>query len=385
MAKKKSRGNGDGDVFPRKNKDGKIIGYRGTYMVQTATRPKRRYVSGKTKAETRAALNKAKADRDGGLVCGADGLKVEDYLRRWLEDSVKDTVRGTTFERYEQNCRKHIIPTLGRVKLKDLTPAHVRGLYKEKLHSLSPRSVRYIHVTLHKALKQAMHDGLIPRNVTEAVKPPQIQREEMRPLTPEQAKTLLETVRDEDDRLEALYVMAITTGLRQGELLGLKWDDVDLEAGTLQVRRTLTTAKGGPVLSAPKTKGSRRTVKLSQMALGALRRHLDRQLGEEIDRAGSLWRENGLIFASEVGEPLDRRYITTHQFKPLLKRAGLPEIRFHDLRHTCATLLLSKNVNPKVVSEMLGHASIAITLDTYSHVLPDMQDSATAAMDGALS
>jgi integrase len=384
MARKKSRGNGDGDVYARKNKDGKIIGYRGAYTVQTTDGPKRRYVSGKTKAECRAALTKARADRDGGLVYGAGSLKVGEYLRRWLSDSVKDTVRSTTYERYEQNSRMHIIPTLGRVKLKELTPAHVRGLYKEKLQDLSPRSVRYVHVTLHKALKQAVHDGLIPRNVTEAVKPPQLQREEMRPLTPEQAKTLLETARAEDDRLEALYVMAVTTGLRQGELLGLKWDDVDLEAGTLQVRRTLTTAKGGPVLSAPKTKGSRRSVKLSQTALQALRSHLERQL-REIDRAGSLWRENGLIFASEVGEPLDRRYITTHRFKPLVKRAGLPEIRFHDLRHTCATLLLSKNVNPKVVSEMLGHATIAITLDTYSHVLPDMQDSAATAMDGALS
>ena len=166
--------------------------------------------------------------------------------------------------------------------------------------------------------------------------------------------------------------------------MGLKWEDVDLGAGTLQVRRTLTTAKGGPVLSTPKTKGSRRTVKLSQTALGTLRSHLERQLGE-IDRAGDLWRENGLIFASEFGEPLDRRYITTHRFKPLLKRVGLPQIRFHDLRHTCATLLLSKNVNPKVVSEMLGHASIAITLDTYSHVLPNMQESAAAAMEDALT
>jgi integrase len=272
-------------VYPRKNKQGKIIGNRGSYWVQTAEGLKRRYVSGKSKAETRAVLNKARADRDGGLLYSADGLKVEDYLRRWLEDLVKDTVRGTTFERYEQNCRMHIIPTLGRVKFKDLTPAHVRGLYKEKLRSLSPRSVRYIHVTLHKALKQAVHDGLIPRNVTEAVKPPQIQREEMRPLTPEQAKTLLETVYVEGDRLEALYVMAVTTGLRQGELLGLKWDDVDLEAGTLQVRRTLTTAKGGPVLSAPKTKRSRRSVKLSQTALGALRSDLERQL---VDRQGGL-------------------------------------------------------------------------------------------------
>jgi integrase len=296
---------------------------------------------------------------------------------------VRDTVRSTTFERYEQITRKHIVPEVGRVKIKALTPAHVRGLYRKKLEAgLSPRTVQYVHVTLHKALKQAVRDGLIPRNATEAVKPPQVRREEIRPLTPEQVKTLFEAAKG--DRLEALYILAVTTGLRQGELLGLKWDDVDMEAGTLQVRRTLITAKGGPVISPPKTKGSRRTVKLSQRALEALRSHLARQL-DEIDTVGSLWRENGLIFASEVGEPLDRRALTTHRFKPLLGRAGLPQIRFHDLRHTCATLLLSKNVNPKVVSEMLGHSTIAITLDTYSHVLPTMQESAARAMGEALS
>jgi integrase len=146
----------------------------------------------------------------------------------------------------------------------------------------------------------------------------------------------------------------------------------------------LTTAKGGPAFSAPKTKASKRSVKLTQSAIDALRSHLRRQL-EEIDRVGSLWRENGLIFASETGEPLDRRSVTNHRFKPLLKRGGLPQVRFHDLRHTCATLLLSKNVNPKIVSEMLGHATIAITLDTYSHVLPNMQSEAAKALEDALS
>ncbi len=151
----------------------------------------------------------------------------------------------------------------------------------------------------------------------------------------------------------------------------------------LQVRRTLVTAKGGPLLSAPKTKGSRRSVKLPQKALAALRSHLQRQLAE-IDRAGSLWSENGLIFASESGEPLDRRYITTHRFKPLLKRTGLPNIRFHDLRHTCATLLLCEAVHPKIVQELLGHATISITLYTYSHVLPGMGERATRAMESVL-
>jgi integrase len=323
------------------------------------------------------------ADRDDGLFFDADNLKVGEYLERWLADSVLDTVRPTTYERYEQIVRIHVRPALEGVKLKNLTPAHVRGLYREKLQAgLSPRTVQYIHVTLHKALKQAVQDGLIPRNATEAVKAPQVRRQEISPLSAEQVKVLLETACG--DRLEALFVLAIHTGLRQGELLGLKWEDVDLESGTVRVRRTLATTKSGPMLTAPKTKGSRRSVKLTQGASDALRSHLTRQL-QEIDRVGSLWRENGLVFASETGEPLDRRYLTSRRFKVLLKSAGLPAIRFHDLRHTCATLLLTKNVNPKIVSEMLGHATIAITLDTYSHVLPNMRDQAAAAMEEALS
>jgi integrase len=209
-----------------------------------------------------------------------------------------------------------------------------------------------------------------------------VRREEIHPLTPEQVKMLLEAA--SGDRLEALYVLAVHTGLRQGELLGLKWDDIDLAARTLQVRRALITARGGPRLAAPKTKGSRRRVSLTGAAVEALKAHLERQLAQ-IDRAGSLWQEKGLVFASETGAPLDRRDLTSRRFKPLLERARLPHFRFHDLRHTCATLLLTQNVNPKVVSEMLGHSSIAITLDTYSHVLPNMQDSAARALEKALS
>ncbi len=382
MGKAKSRANGDGDVFPRKNKAGKITSYRGAYVGPDG---KRRYVSGKTKEEARRNLRKARGDAEHGLVFDADNLKVGEYLDCWLSDSVSDTVKATTFERYEQIARLHLKPALGRVKLKALTPPHVRGLYREKLESgLSARTVRYIHTTLHKALKQAVMDGLIPRNVTEAVKPPQPSREEMHPLTPEQAKHLLQVVHETGDRLEALCVLAIHTGLRQGELLGLKWDDVDLEGGSLQVRRTLAMTKNGPILTSPKTTGSRRSVKLTSKANRALYGQLERQLGE-IDRVGSLWSENGLIFASETGEPLNRHNLTRRSFKPLLERAGLPQIRFHDLRHTCATLLLTRNVNPKIVSEMLGHSSIAITLDTYSHVLPNMRDQAAAAMEEALS
>jgi integrase len=370
------RGNGEGSITRRKNG-----GWMAQYTAYAAKGRKRRTLYGKTRQEVAAKLAKALSDREGGLIFDAEDLKLGEYLNRWLEDSVKDTVRNTTYERYEQISRAHIVPMLGGVKLKDLSPTHVRGLYKEKLSSLSSRTVQYIHITLHKALKQAVSDGLIPRNATEAVKPPQVRREEIHPLTAEQVKMLLDAA--SGDRLEALYVLAVHTGLRQGELLGLKGDDIDLDAEALQVRRTLTTAKGGTRLAAPKTKGSRRRVSLTGVAAEALRGHLERQL-EEIDQAGSLWQENGLVFASETGAPLDRRGLTSCRFKALLKRAGLPHFRFHDLRHTCATLLLTKNVNPKMVSEMLGHSSIAITLDTYSHVLLNMQDSAARALEEAL-
>src|SRR5215217_308213 len=217
------RGNSEGGISRRK--DGL---YMARYTVQTATGAKRKTLYGKTRREVDEKLTKAKVDRDGGLVFDADNLKLGEYLERWLADSVRDTVRPTTFERYEQIVRLHICPVLGNTKLKNLTPAHLRGLYREKLDAgLSPRTVKYVHVTLHKALKQAVMDGLIPRNATDAVKPPQVRREEMRPLAPEQVKILFEAARG--DRLEALYVLAVTTGLRQGELLGLKWEDVDLE------------------------------------------------------------------------------------------------------------------------------------------------------------
>lgn len=182
MAKKRQRGNGAGTVYARKNKDGKIIGYRGSYFTPDG---KRRYISGRTKTETERALRKATAERDGGLVFDAGTIALGQYLDRWLKNSVQNTVRRSTYIRYEGLVRNHIKPSIGRIKLKGLTPTHVRSLYREKLDSgLSPRSVNYIHVTLHKALEQAILDGLIPRNVTEGVKAPQVHKEEVKPLSP---------------------------------------------------------------------------------------------------------------------------------------------------------------------------------------------------------
>ncbi len=374
----KKRGNGEGSISRRKTG-----GWMAQYAVYTAEGRKRKTIYGKTRAEVAKKLSKAISDREGGLVFDAGGLTVGEYLDRWLVECVNGTVRDSTFERYGYAIYPHIVPALGRLKLGSLTPAHVRALYREKIASgLAPATVHKIHVVLHKALDQAVADGLIPRNATEALKLPRIDREEINPLTAEDANHLIEAARG--DRLEALYVLAVHTGLRQGELLALKWDDLDLEAGMLRVRRTLTHAGGRYSMSEPKTKKSRRTVRLTSGAITALRVHLERQMGE-MDRLGSIYKVGGLVFASEVGSMINPSNLRNRSFARLLKRSGLPaSTRFHDLRHTCATLLLSRNVNVKIVSEMLGHANIAITLDTYSHVLPDMQERAAKALEEAL-
>jgi integrase len=366
MGKTKGRANGDGDVFPRKNKAGKITSYRGAYVGPDG---KRRYVSGKTKEEARRSLRRARGDAERGLVSDGGNVALSEYLKRWLNESVRGSVKPITHQSYEMLVNKHIVPALGNMRLAKLTPARLQGFYRSKLDAgLSPRTVQYVHVVLHRALKQALRWALVTRNVAEAVDPPRVPKKEIHPLSPEQARTFLEAARN--DRLAALYLLAIHTGMRQGELLNLKWDDVDLDAGVLRVRGT-------------KTARSRRTVTLSETALEALRSHRERQLSE-IDRMGILWQKNGLVFATGIGTLLSRQNLTQRSFRPLLAKAGLPRIRFHDLRHTCATILLSKGVHAKFVQELLGHATIAITLDTYSHVLPGMGRQVSQAMQDVL-
>src|SRR5829696_9028403 len=244
-----------------------------------------------------------------------------------------------------------------------------------------PATVRKIHSTLHKALSQAVADGLIPRNAAD-VKAPRPAPDEMRPLSEGEARTFLNTARERGDRFEALYVLAITTGLRRGELLGLRWDDADLDRGTLRVGRALVREGGRWVVGETKTKRGRRRVNLTPRTVAALKAHRKRQLEQRVRLAG-LYEDQGLIFASENGTPLNPENLVKRSFKPLLKRAGLPEIRFHDLRHTCATLLLGRGVHPKIVQELLGHATIAVALDAGSHDLPGMGDQTSGAMGDA--
>jgi integrase len=361
----KRRGNGEGSVYRRG--DGRIIGeYVDAYG-------RRRYVSGKTKTEVKAKLRRLLADRDEGIAYDSENLTVGGYLDRWLE-AIKGSVRDRTWERHEQVVRVHLKPAIGHVRLDRLNALQAQAVYGRKLEAgLSPRTVQIIHATLHKALKQAVAWTLVPRNVAEAATPPRPVRKEITPLTGEQARSLLEAARG--DRLEALYVLAVTTGMRQGELLGLRWEDVDLRCGILKVNRSVYEGVASP----PKTRAGRRTIRLSEPAVAALERH-------RVGAARRSERISGWVFASATGTPIGHQNLRNRSWRPLLERAGLPDsVRFHDLRHTCATLLLARNVNPKIVSEMLGHASVGITLDTYSHLLPNMQQDAAKAMEDALS
>src|SRR5918994_6255879 len=344
---------------------------------------KRRTVYGKTKGEVRQKLTEGLADRDKGLTYDGDTVSLQEHLDRWLETSVQGSVKPITYEAYERMCRLHIKPSIGKVKLSKLTPGQVQGFYQDKLNSgLAPSSVRYMHATLHRALKQAHRWRLVRENVAAATDPPVPQPEEIRPLSAEQVKVLLSAA--SRGRLEALFVVAVTAGLRIGELCSIQWADLDMEGRTLRVRRTLSRAKNGPRYITPKN-GKGRSIKLTAMATEALKRHKVRQNAERL-AAGADWQGDNLIFCREDGRPLTRDMVARSNLKPILKRAGLPEnCTPHQLRHTCCTLLLSRGVHPKFVQELVGHSTIAQTLDRYSHWIPSMGDQTATAMEAALS
>src|SRR6266566_5962296 len=327
---------------------------------------KRRFVYGKTRKEVQEKLQAALKELQQGIVLEGNAKQtLGQFLTDWVENSQKQNVRPRTYERYEEIVRLHIVPVLGRHRLQKLSAQHVQAFYTKKLNEgLSASTVGIFHNVLHKALDTAVRWGLVPRNVCALISPPHAEGFEIQPLTMEQAHLLLTAARGH--RLEALFVLALATGMRRGELLALKWQDINFAAGTLQVRRILThmpaklNGKGGYVEAEPKTEKSRRNIAIASFALEQLKQHRMRQLEEEL-KAGLAWKDNDLVFSSTVGGHLHTSRILFAQFKQLLKEAGLPDIRFHDLRHSSATMLLSLGVHPKVVQEILGHSQISMT------------------------
>jgi integrase len=380
LARGKRRGSGEGTISYRKKEER----YEGKYTVQTSSGPKRKTIYGKTYAEARAKLAKAIGERDAGLIFDAEDLTVAEYLVRWLNGPARKNVRSSTYARYEQLSRKHLIPALGRTKLKKLSAIHLEGLYEAKLEEgLAPRTVNYIHVTISKALRYAVGKELIRQNVASLAEAPQPKSPEMRTLNRKQVGDLFEAARG--DRLEALYVLALATGMRRSELLGLKWEDVDLQARIVLVRRGLTISpNGGIEIDDPKRFDSKRRLEISSEVAATLKEHRKRQAEERMATASGAWRDEGFVFTTHSGGYLHPNTLYTAYFKPIRDKAGVPPIHFHDLRHTYATLALLNGIPVKVVSEVLGHKDIATTLRTYAHVLPGMQAEAARTMDAVL-
>lgn len=365
------RGNGEGSIFQRK--DG-----RWAAMISTGG-DKRKGYYGKTRADVARRMAVGLKGRQDGLPAMNDRQLVGSFLGSWLA-GVRPSLRARTFARYEQYVRIHATPLLGRIPLSRLGPQDLERLYANRLASgSSPATVAHLHAVLHRALGQATRWGLCARNVAGLVTPPRMPRYEMQALTPEQARAVLAAAAGE--RLEALYIVAITTGMRHGELLGLRWRDIDLDAGAVRVQSSLQRVRGGFELSEPKTAHSRRQVVLGDSAVAALRRWRLRQAEERL-AVGSARQDSGLVFTNALGENALGAVRTS--FPALLERAGVPRVRFHDLRHSAATLMLGQGIHPKIVSETLGHLTVAITLDLYSHTTPTMQQEAAASMNRLL-
>ncbi len=371
----KRRANGEGSIHQR--------GSDGRWAASLSIgKGKRKHFLGRTRAEVAAKLVDAQKKLMEGLPVVDERQTTSQFLQDWLKAS-KDRLRPRTWTRYDELIRLYVTPEIGSTRIARLSPQQLNKVYtKAREKGRSSSTVHQVHAVLHKALRQATAWGATARNVADFVDVPQVQRQEMKALTPEQARKLLEAAKG--NRFEALFVLAVMTGMRQGELLGLRWQDVDLDAGTIRVRQTAQRVKGeGLVFGPPKTEKSRRRIEVSETVVAALRRHRTKQVAERL-KLGGHYEDRDLVFANECGKPLEVSNLTNRYFRPLLEKAGLPRVRFHDLRHTAATLMLAARQDVKVVSEMLGHSQTAFTMDRYQHVSESMQRQASRAVEALL-
>jgi integrase len=362
---------GTGSVFRRKSD--------GRWIAQVSSGPRDNRVT-----KRRVATSKGEATRllaalqvDAGIVGSDPTMTVGAYLVRWLGSAGKSVLRPSTLRTYEIAVRLHIAPAVGHLRLTALRPAHVEAMLAG-MAEMDPKGRRNVLNVLSRILAVAERRGEITRNPASLVERPRVPRADRAALTVEHARRLLDAVRG--DRLEALYLLTLVSGLRQAEVLGLRWQDVDLEAGSLRVAVTLRRVDGEYVTDEPKTRSSRRTVALPPFAIDALREHRRAQLVERL--ASGMETADGFVFVAPTGRPINGGWLS-HRWAAISKAAGLP-IRFHDLRHGQATLLVALGVHPRVVSERLGHASSRVSMDVYSHVERQQDRDAATLLDGAL-
>jgi len=338
-----------------------------------------RSIMGKSRAEVAKKLADALHDLDRGVSAPKDGrLTVGAFLDNWLVTK-KPEIEHSYWVRCEAYIRLYVKPAIGRVPLVKLNAQQLSKLYAERVVAgAAANTVRHLHATIHTALEDALRLDLVARNVADLVRPPKAPHLEMKTYTPEQASQLLEAA--SGDRLEALYVLMLTSACRLGELLGLRWTAVDLERGEMQITSAMKDVQGHRWSGQPKTPHSRRTIPLTPVAIASLKRHYLRQAEEKLSK-GPDWNPTLLVFTTSTGTAYSQTNFRKQQYIPIIEKAKLPYIRPHDLRHTAATLLLLEGVQPLVVSEMLGHASVAFTLQTYGHVQAEMRKPARDAME----
>ncbi|NRD08860.1 tyrosine-type recombinase/integrase [Rathayibacter agropyri] len=373
------RANGEGSVYQRK--DGRWSG--ATYVLQPDGGRRRRQVYGATRTEVSRQLADLKAKTDRGIPASISTWTVESYAAHWLAHTAHGSLKPSTVSNYSWMMRKHIVPAIGRIRLDNLTPAHVRELHtKVAAAGVSSRTVQLAHAVLRTMLSEAMREQLVARNIATLVRTPRVERTDVSPWTPDEAAVFLEANRS--DSYVHLYSAALSLGMRKGELLALRWTDIDLNSRELRIRQTVQRlgAGQGMVIGTPKTNRSRRTIPLPQIAIDALMARRRAQLVDQ-QLAGGRWNESDLVFTTSIGtiiEPTNLR----RSFNAAIERAGVRRIRFHDLRHTCASLLLAEGVPMRVVMEILGHSAMAITSDIYAHVMPSALTNAATAIDAAL-
>ena len=366
------RGNGEGTIYQR---DGSWV------AAYTDAAGKRRELWGRTRGAVGDRLTEALRARNRGEIAAAAKGTVADFVPQWLEAMTVARKRPITIRRREQLMRLHVVPVLGRVPLAKLAPEQLQRLYALKLETLGDTTVHHIHAAVHRMLEHALRSNLVTRNVADLVDAPAVKTREMVTLTEEELQRFIAQVAG--DRLEALYVTAVTTGMRLSELLGLRWRDVDLTKREIRLRSTLDRYGGEIKFAEPKTKGSRRRIDLVGIAATALRAQRVAQAKEHL-AAGAGWIDRDLVFTNELGGPVaDQSF--RRGFHRHLAAAECPRIRIHDGRHTAASILLGRGVHAKIVSELLGHSRISTTMDLYSHVTPTMQRAAIAEMEKALA
>jgi integrase len=344
-------------------------------------RPIRKTVSATTRSAAVRKLHELQRQLDDGLPPPDASMTVAQLMQRWHDDVIRHQEVRSTVDNYKSVADHHIVPVLGRKRLKELAPGDVDQLMAMKMDSgLSVSTVRRIRSVLAQALTQAIRWGSVNRNVASLTRGPRQTRKEGRTFTPSQARSLLASL--QGHRNEALYSLMLSTGLRRGEALGLRWDDLDFDDGMLLVQRQLKREGGRLVLADTKTAKSRRAVNLPTPMIAVLKAHRVRQAEDRL-KLGSAWTDSGYVFTTSIGTPIDPRNLY-RDFKGVCRDAGLGNWHPHELRHSAASLMLAQGVKLQVVSEVLGHSSIRMTADVYGHILAPDRQAAPDAMTEAL-